>query len=353
MFNYKPVKKEEITPRISVLISAYNEDKTIEEKIKNLFELDYPRDKMEIIIGSDGSTDETYQIIKRFAEENKIRYIVSFEHIGKPAMLNKLAKEAQGTIFVLADARQRFDKQALKELISCFADPEVGCVSGELILQDQETGSGCGMSLYWTYEKFLRKTESAIGSMLGATGAIYAIRQDLFRFLPEDILLDDVFEPLQAVLSKKRAIFEPRAKAYDVVSETTEKEFSRKVRTLFGNFQIFALLPDAFHPSKSKIAFQLFSHKYLRLLVPYFLISLFITNIFLIRNGFFYTSALFLQSVFYAAALLGYFLEKAGAKIGGLLRIIFYVPYDFCVLNTAAVAALFIFSCGGKVEWGK
>lgn len=349
----KRVKKEDIIPQVSILISAYNEEKTIEDKIKNLLELDYPREKMEIIIGSDGSTDETYQILRKYSEENKIRYIVSFQHMGKPAMLNKLAKEAQREILIFADARQRFDKQAIRELVKNFADPDVGCVSGELILEDKETGTGCGLSLYWAYEKFLRNCESRIGSMLGATGAIYAIRRAQFIFFPEDILLDDVYAPLKAVLLKKRAIFEPAAKAYDVVSQTAEKEFFRKVRTLAGNFQLFSMMPEIFNPARSLVAFQLFSHKLLRLLVPYFLIFLFITNISLIEFGRLYTLALFLQGIFYVLAVIGYLLGVAEVKMKGFLRKLFYVPLDFCVLNAAAVVALFLYYWRGRVEWGK
>lgn len=348
----KPVKKAAMEPKVSIFVSAYNEEKNIEARVRNLLDLDYPRSKLEIIVGSDGSTDETYQIIKRLSEQENIRYAVSFQRIGKSAMLNKMAKDAQGEIFVFADARQRFDKAVLRELVHCFADSDVGAVSGELIIEDQSTGTGKGMGLYWSYEKMIRKMESAIGSTMGATGAIYAIRREFFSYLP-DIILDDMYIPMNAILSGKRVIFEPGAKAYDIVSGTTKKEFSRKVRTLAGNFEIFALLPEMFNPFRSKIAFQLFSHKFLRLLVPYFLSAVFVSNLFLMKNGNIFVLAFFLQVVFYSLALLGYLLEKTSAAVSGILRILL-IPYEFCALNFAAVAGLWVnFSGKAKVAWEK
>lgn len=349
----KPVKKADIYPFVSVIISAYNEEKIIEARVNNLLELDYPRDKMEIIVGSDGSTDETYKILKKLAEERQIRYAVSFQRIGKPAMINKMTKDAQGKIFVFADARQRFERNALKELVRCFADETVGSVSGELIIEDKDSGTGKGIGLYWKYEKALRKMESDIGSMLGATGAIYAVRQEAFKYLPENTLLDDVYTPMNAIMMGKRAIFEPAAKAYDVVSETSQKEFMRKVRTLAGNFQIFSFFPEAFNPSRSPVAFQLLSHKFLRLMVPYFLVSLFISNYFVSGKAVLYNLAFFLQVIFYSLVLLGLLAEKSGLKLSGFFRIL-YVPYEFCVLNLAAVVALGVFLAGGMdAKWRK
>ncbi len=352
-FISKPVKKGEVYPSVTIFISAYNEEKIIEEKVNNLIELDYPRDKLEIIVGSDGSTDETYRIIKRLAEENKIRYSVSFQRIGKPFMLNIMAKDARGDIYAFADARQKFAPDALKELMSNFADEDVGAVSGELIIQDKEKGTGGGIGLYWKYEKLLRRMESLIGSTVGTTGAIYAIRKELFRYLP-NVILDDVYVPMNAVIMNKRVVFEPKAKAYDVVSDTAKKEFARKVRTLLGNFQIFLIFADAMNPFKSSVAFQLISHKLMRLLVPYLLILLFLSNIFLLTDGDFFVLAFFLQVFFYIAAYFGYLIEKSGVRLKSFFRVL-YIPYEFCMLNLAAAVALQMHLAGkGKdVRWEK
>ena len=349
----KPVMKKDILPMVSVLISVHNEERHVEEKVKNLLEADYPQDKMEIVVGCDGSTDQTLAIIKRLAEKNKIRYCVSLERIGKPAMLNKLAQEAGGEIYVFADARQRFDHRAIRELVRCFGDENVGCVSGELIIEDTGEGSGRGVGLYWNYEVWLRKMESDTGSMLGATGAIYAVRKEFFHSLPEDVLLDDIFTPLNAIMARKRAVFEPAARAFDVASKSTEKEFMRKVRTLVGNFQIFSLFAEAFNPFRSPVAWQLFSHKFLRLTLSYFLALFFISSVFLARDGLPYRVILFLQVAFYALAVVGHCLEKTRTRISGFPRLV-YIPYEFCVLNAAAVVALFKHLSGGiDVRWDK
>jgi biofilm PGA synthesis N-glycosyltransferase PgaC len=353
LFASKPVKKGRITPLVSIFISAHNEEKVIEARVRNLLELDYPRDKMEIYVGSDGSTDETYRILKRLAEEGGIRYAVSFQRRGKPAMLNMMIKEAKGDIYVFTDARQRFDKTALLELVDNFADPSVGAVSGELIIEDKGVGTGRGMGMYWGYEKWLRRQESAIGSMLGATGAIYATRKEYFLFLPENVILDDIYTPFNAVTRGKRAVFDPAAKAYDTVSATTEREFTRKVRTLVGNFQIFGMFKEAFHPFRSPVAWQLFSHKFLRLIVPYALAAVFFSNLFLLFEGGFFVLALFLQVIFYAAALFGYMMEKSGGRVEGVVRLAL-VPYEFCAMNAAAVVALVAYLSGRfSVTWEK
>lgn len=335
----RPVRKADITPPVTIFICAYNEEKNIGPRIDNLFELDYARDKMELFVGSDGSTDGTYGIIKRLSEEKMFRCAVSFERRGKPAMINVMAKEATGEIYVFTDARQRFEKNALKEMVRCFADPAVGAVSGELVIKDKKTGVGKGIGLYWSYEKVLRKMESAIGSMLGATGAIYAIRKQFFIHLPENVILDDMYTPMNAIVRGHRAIFEPAARAMDVVSESMGKEFGRKVRTLVGNFQIFGLFKEAFDIRKSAIALQLISHKLMRLMAPYFLLTMFFSNIFLAHDGGFFVLALILQILFYALSLMGGFMEKSAVKLGGVARFAL-VPYEFCVLNAAAVVAL-------------
>ena len=349
----KPIVKRDILPMVSVLISVHNEEKHVEERVKNLLEADYPRDKMEIVVGCGGSTDQTLAIIKRLAEDNGIRYCVSLDRIGKPAMLNKLVREAGGEIYVFADARQRFDRRAIRELVRCFGDENVGCASGELVIEDRVEGSGRGMGLYWSYEVCLRKMESDTGSILGATGAIYAVRKEFFHSLPDNVLLDDIFTPLNAIMARKRAVFEPTARAFDVVSESAEREFMRKVRTLVGNFQIFSLFAEAFNPFRSPIAWQLFSHKFLRLTLSYFLVLFLVSNAFLAQAGLPYLVILFLQVAFYALAVVGHLLEKTRTRISGVPRLV-YIPYEFCVLNAAAVVALFKHLSGGiDVRWDK
>ena len=192
LFLKRDIRKEKFCPTVSILMSVYNEQNNIEQKIKNLMQLDYPKEKLEILIGSDGSTDNSETIISKYAN-NGIKLYKQDTRKGKPSMLNILAAQSQGQILVFTDARQRLRKDCLKMLVRNFSDDSVGSVSGQLIFESENTKVGNGVGLYWRYEKFIRNCESKIGSMLGATGALYAIRQELFPELPKDLILDDVY----------------------------------------------------------------------------------------------------------------------------------------------------------------
>jgi len=187
------------------------------------------------------------------------------------AVINDLVALARHDVIVFTDARQTFEHDAICQLAANFSDTKVGCVSGELIfLTDPSVGStGKGVDLYWRYEKFMRNLESRIHSMLGATGAIYAVRKNLFTPIPSMIVLDDVFVPMRIVGQGYRAIFDGTAKAYDRVADSPKEEYRRKARTLFGNFQLFGMLSSLFNPFKSPVAIQFFSHKLLRVMVPW------------------------------------------------------------------------------------
>ncbi len=264
---------------------------------------------------------------------------------GKPSMLNVLAQQAKGDILVLTDARQRVDIGAIQELVKYFDDPKVGSVSGELHYEsDTDNKTAAGLGMYWKYEKFIRKSESRMGSMLGATGALYAVRRDLFPLLPPDLILDDVFVPLKVIEKGFRAIFDKRAKVYDKVFSQPKEEFLRKCRTLAGNFQLFFYAPQVFNPFHGKIAWQFFSHKFLRLMVPFLLLALFVSNTaFVSRDSFsllavsgnFYGFFFVAQVIFYLLAALGGMI-KSGRKY-------LNVPHMFCVMNAAAVVGLWQF----------
>lgn len=344
-FHKMPVRKKTLYPSVSVLISAYNEEKNIENKLFSLLHLNYPKEKLEILIGSDGSTDKTDGLIKKIISVSSapahqctrnIRFFRQGLRQGKPSMLNMLASEARGEILVFTDARQRLDKNSVAELVKNFADHKVGSVSAELYLEEAQGKASGGIGLYWRYEKFIRRCESDIGSMLGATGAMYAIRKELFCRLPEDLVLDDVYIPLKIVQKGYRAVFEPEARIYDRVTTNAKEEFSRKARTLAGNFQIFRYLSGLFNPIKSPVAWQLFSHKFLRLIAPFLLAAVFISNIFIL-GSFIYRFIFIGQVIFYTLALFGV-----------------SVPYMFCVMNQAAVAGLYRFLKGSQdVLWEK
>ena len=302
----KPVHKAAWEPFVSVVIAAHNEREHMETKIHNCLDLDYPRDKLEIILSLDGPTDGTERVARRH-ERHGIRVIHWPTRTGKAEALNRALATAKGEVILFADARQQIHPGALRELLANLQDCSVGAVSGELVLLDrlsEHNGeSSNAVGIYWRYEKWIRTMESDIASMVGATGALYAIRRSFFTPLPKGTILDDVLIPMRLVLRGKRVVFEPLAKTYDNVACCPEAEFERKVRTLTGNYQLLAQLPDLLLPWRNPIFFQFVSHKVGRLLAPYFLAALFVSNCFLLYGN--YLVLFGIQVAWYLSALAG------------------------------------------------
>ena len=298
----KPVDKKYIEPFVSIVIAAFNEERFISQKLTNCLQLDYPKDKLEIIIVSDGSDDGTNDIIKGFQTKG-VRVLSYPERKGKPTALNLGVAETRGEIILFTDARQILDKSSIRELVANFSDPQIGSVSGELMLISEDRNvSSEGMGMYWKVEKWMRERESQIHSMLGATGAIYAIRKSLFTPIPPETILDDMLIPLKGVLKGYRAIFDRSAKAYDISTKDLREESKRKVRTLGGNFQLIQLESRLMDPFSNPVFFQFISHKVFRLIVPFGMGLCFFSNIFLIST--FYILTLIFQCLFYLGAIL-------------------------------------------------
>ena len=300
-----PVEKAPWEPDVTLVIAAYNEKRNMRQKLLNCLSLDYPRERLQVIVSLDGSTDGT-DILAIMAASQGIHVMYSPRHKGKAAAINSAVQNARGTVLIFMDARQTLNRNVIRELTANFSDPAVGAVSGELVLVDDggaEARNGIG--LYWKYEKFIRMSESRIHSVAGATGAIYAIRRECFRELPEDTILDDVVLPMSIVLSGKRVVMDPAARAFDRAAEDPKVEFGRKVRTLTGNFQLLSFMPELLFPWRNPIFIQFISHKVARLLCPYMLAGLFISNLFL-RHGP-YLITLVLQLIWYGLAIAGYF----------------------------------------------
>lgn len=345
----RPHRAARAEPDLTILVVAHNEAARIEARLENLLALDYPRERREILLASDGSTDGTVERAKGFCKRG-VRVVAFGTRRGKPAVLNDLVPEAWGKIVLLADARQRFDPGALRALVDDFADPGVGAVSGELILTPGEdtSGVGQGVGFYWKYEKFIRRHESFVDSTVGATGAIYAIRRELYEPLPEDTLVDDLQIPMRIVRRGYRVLFEPGARAYDRVSATAGMEFTRKVRTIAGNFQLFLREPWLLNPLANRIWLQTLSHKACRLFGPLGLVAAFGSNLMLLDEPFFRWT-LALQLIFYLAA-------ACGSKVRDTARSHFLlnVPYALCLLNWAAVVAFVRVLFGRQqVTWEK
>ena len=299
----RTVQKTNYEPSVSIIVAAYNESASIEGKILNLLALDYPAQKVQIILSLDGPTDDT-ELVARKYETDRMIVLLSKQHGGKAEALNCGVAKATGKILVFADARQLLDRNAVRELVSNFEDVSVGAASGELMLLDEfgkEAKDAIG--LYWRYEKKMRSMESDIHSTVGATGALYAIRRELYRPIPSHTILDDVAIPMNAVLDGKRVVFDRAALAYDWGANSPVTEFKRKVRTLTGNFQLVKQMPQLMVPWRNPVFIQFVSHKVGRVLVPYFLVMLFVSNLFL--NGAGYRGILALQCVWYLLACIG------------------------------------------------
>ncbi len=304
----RPICRRCIEPTVSLIIAAYNEKQGIQRRIDNCLTLDYPKDKLEIIVSLDGPTDGTDILAKEY-ENAGIVILESLNHQGKAAALNRAMSVANGEIMLFGDARQIFAENTIRELVSNFADPQVGAVSGELVLLDE---SDCeakdAVGIYWRYEKKLRMMEGRIHSTLGCTGAIYAIRRELAKPLPEGVILDDVMLPMRAVLQGYRIILDERAHALDRVTPTPEAEYRRKVRTLMGNYQLIQLMPELLIPWKNPVFFQFVSHKLFRLLSPYAFLALAASNLFL--RGY-YLIPLAIQGAWYFLVLLGILISRS------------------------------------------
>lgn len=338
------VQSGALQPFASIVMVVRNEERVIERKLENLLALDYPEQKLEVVVVSDGSTDGTESILRQYARNPRVQAVLNQLARGKASGLNDALNVAHGEIVVFMDARQKIESGGLRILMENFADLRVGCVSGELMLGDPDGGEKRrGMGLYWRIEKTVRELESASGSVVGATGAFYGVRRELLESIPPEVLLDDVYIPMQVVRAGKRVVFEPRARAWDSPDLGTEREFARKVRTLSGNYQLLQMQPWLLS-SENPIRFEFFSHKILRLVVPFALLAALAACAFLPQM--FYRAALSLQLAFYALSLMG----MAGVKAGPVARAS-DAAFTFVVLNTAAVVAFANFVTRRKAAW--
>jgi cellulose synthase/poly-beta-1,6-N-acetylglucosamine synthase-like glycosyltransferase len=330
---------------VSVILAAYNEEATIRQRLEELARLlETAKVPAELIVVSDGSSDDTAQIARDF--DSSLVHVLDLPvNKGKAIALSQGCSQAKNEILVFADARQTWSPQALKLLLENFSDPRIGAVSGDLIVHSA-TGTMQGVGLYWRYEKWLRKQESRVHSMVGVTGAISAVRRKLFHPIPQGIILDDVYWPLQVTMQGYRVIHDERARAYDRLPEKVRDEFRRKVRTLSGNFQLMSRLPAVLLPWKNPVWVQFVSHKLFRLVVPWALLGMLVLAF--ILPGRIYEMAFWTQLGFYGAAL-------AGISFPALAKIrLVSAATSFLVLNSAAWLAFWIWLFGrASNSWTK
>jgi biofilm PGA synthesis N-glycosyltransferase PgaC len=340
----EPVLKGTFLPAISVVMVVRNEEAVLASKLQNLLTMEYPKDCYEMVVVSDGSTDRTAAILQDHAADDSIRVVLNAISQGKAACLNDAMQVVRGEIVVFTDARQMIQPDALRLLAENFSDPTVGCVSGQLVLGDMHSGdAGTGLGLYWTIEKKIRMLESASGSVVGATGALYAVRRENLAPVPAGTILDDVYLPMQVVHQGKRVVFEARAKAWDQPNLGADREFARKVRTLSGNYQLLQLAPWLLR-SSNPIRFEFVSHKLVRLFVPFALMTLLLSS-FLLLGEPLYKAAFIAQVAFYGLSLL------AMLHISGPLARLTDGSYTFVMLNAAALVAFANFVTGRKTAW--
>jgi cellulose synthase/poly-beta-1,6-N-acetylglucosamine synthase-like glycosyltransferase len=289
-------------PTVSLLIAAYNEEAVIDARILNALALDYPADKLEIVVASDGSSDATQVIVKRYADRG-VRLLTFVPRRGKSSVLNAAFPELKGEIVLMSDANTQNDRMAARNIVRWFHDPKVGVVCGRLVLTDPETGRNVD-SLYWKYETFLKKCEGRLRALLGANGGIYAIRRSLFLPIPIDTIVDDFVIPLRARLRTACDIlYDWEAIAREESAPSVGAEFHRRSRIGAGGFQSIGMLWKLLLPTQGWVAFTFFSHKILRWLCPFFLLALLSTSAFL-GDYPFYRLALFAQLAFYLLSLL-------------------------------------------------
>ncbi|MBU1708330.1 glycosyltransferase family 2 protein [bacterium] len=331
----KPPEEPSEWPKISILVPAYNEELTIAAKIENCLALDYPVDKLEVMVGSDCSSDRTAEIVKENSDP-RVRFFEMQQRSGKTGVLNHLIENVQGQILIFTDANAFFERDAVKKLIRHFENPDVGAVCGRLdVILPEGTNAVYGESVYRKFEIFLKTLESNFGGTTGAFGGFYALRRELFRPYSHDGSLDDVVTLLNAVEQKKRVIFEPEASSHEESSGSLREEFDRRVRIGKGNFQTLARMGYMIHPRFGATAYTFFSHKVLRWLSPFLLLSAFIGSL-LLQSIAFYQTLLWFQIILYAAGLFAGFFSRLGIHIPVLIMI-----YHFTVLNVALLLGFF------------
>ena len=331
----RPVRKADIEPPVTLVISAYNEEEVIARKIENSLALDYPRQKLEILVVSDHSSDRTDDIVRSYHQQG-VRLVRLPERGGKTAGLNVAVPQAKGEIVIFSDANALYDAKVVRKIVRNFADPAVGVVTGESRYEVEEGDTSTDSeNLYWRYELMIKRLESSLGSLVGGDGAIYAIRRELYRPMqPSD--LSDFVNPLQIVAQGFRNVYEPGAFSYEKGGESFDKEFRRKVRIVNRAWRGLISMRQILNPFRYGIfALQALSHKLLSWCVPIFMGAVFIANVSIAHIHGFYQFALLLQAAFYVFAVIGLIRRKSE----NMARL-FYVPYYFCLVNWASLKGI-------------
>jgi len=330
-------------PSITVLIPAHNEERWIARKIENVLALTYPRDRLQVLVASDGCTDQTVSISEQYAARG-VEVCHSPYRSGKSALLNRVIPTATGEIVLATDVTALLPPETLRLLARHFRDPKVGCVTGPRVCLPTESAASEGEGLYWRYEAWIKRSESRLGTCLGANGQVMAVRKSLFPNIPE--INDDFYVGMKVlVFDRAKVLFEPAARALIPAAASLGQELERKIRTNEGFLRDVAYLLPALNPWRSPVWWRFFSHHVLRRLVPFAMIAALAASLLLWHESAFYRAACLVQLAAYACAITGCLLERWHVRLA-----IFYLPFYFAFAN-AAVFLAWIRWALGKQEY--
>ncbi len=337
----RSVKLGHIEPTVSILITAFNEESSIRAKLENTLQIDYPKDKLEIVVASDGSTDRTDEIVEAFRERG-VTLFRQEGRVGKTETQNNAVRALKGEIVLFSDATTTYQKDVFERILPNFADPAVGCVAGRLVyVNDDNSSVGQGARSYWSYETFLKAAESRATSLIGASGCLYAVRKSAYEpMYPE--ACSDFLICMSLYRKGLRSVFAPDAVCYEATNDRAGHELSMRVRVISQTFTDLWRNRDMLNPLNSGFyGIQLISHKLLRYSVPFILIILFVVSVLLAGQSPFYAGVLVLQLTFYFLALGGWLIESTGRHIG-----VVAIPFYFVLANLASAVGFYKFVRG-------
>ncbi len=337
----KTVRTGMIEPRVTILITAFNEAASIRKKLENTLSIVYPIDKLEIIVASDGSTDDTDDIVRSF-ESRGVRLFRQEGRVGKTTTQNNAVEDATGEVILFSDATTTYRPDVFEAILPSFADETVGCVAGRLIyVDDDNTNIGHGLMSYWSYETFLKTAESRASSLIGASGCLYAVRRSAYEPMYPEACSD--FLICTSIFRKGlRSVFAPDAVCYESTNKRAGNELRMRVRVIAQTFTDLWRNRDMLNPLKSGFyGIQLISHKLLRYSVPFIMLALFASSLLLAGRSFFYMAALIFQIAFYFLAFSGWLVERKGRHL-----VLVAIPFYFVLANLASALAFYKFVRG-------
>lgn len=339
----RKINKSIFEPHVTILITAYNEEIDIGSKLENTLKIDYPKEKLEIIVASDGSTDKTDEIVREFSAQG-IKLFRQEGRVGKTVTQNNAVEHSSGEIILFSDATTMYRRDVLQEMLPNFADQTVGCVAGKLIYLDStDSGVGKGAKSYWNYETFIKENESRACSLIGASGCLYAVRKSAYKPMYAEACSDFL---IATVLYEQglRTVYEPNAICTEETNKKSDKEMQMRVRVILQTLTDLWRNRSMMNPLKSGFfAIELISHKVFRYSVPFFLLILLIASFILAFDSSFYALIFALQIVFYAVALLSWTLEKTNVSLG-----ILSIPLYFVLTNLASLIGFYKFLRGER-----